>query len=220
MTFDCYSRLGTPFGEKGPFYDPNVGHRGQDYIGVPPGTPVVAYEDMILDFAGSSVGLGTVAGARLAADGKHAGWAHLRNVRSFIGGWVPAGVEFAEVAGANDRPGTLWDGSHIHTTLAPASSSSAAAALGNLPLEDPAPRIAAALAGSASAGRPVIQEELLMKVIADTNGRDYYLGGPGGIVHIKSTGDLAAVRAVLAGSASYQQIKAAESYFKQLRTGY
>ncbi|MGG7510961.1 peptidoglycan DD-metalloendopeptidase family protein [Plantibacter sp. YIM 135249] len=156
MAFDCYTRPGTPFGAKGPFYDPKIGHRGQDYYVTGAGMPVVAYEDMVIEYVGSTSGLGTVVGARLASDGKHAGWAHLRNVRSFVGGWVSAGTQFAEVAGAGDRPGSLWDGPHIHTTLTPVSSTSYAAANGNTPLEDPASRIAAARMGAASAGRPII----------------------------------------------------------------
>lgn len=158
MAYNCYSRPGTPFGAKGPFYDPTIGHRGQDYTGVPAGTPVVAYEDMVIEYVGYSTGLGHVVGARLAADGKHAGWAHLRNIRSFLGGWVAAGTQFAEVAGSRDDPGTLWDGAHIHTTLTPASSSSKNAALGNTPLEDPAPRIAGS--GSAAIGTPIEEDDM------------------------------------------------------------
>ncbi|MGG7450547.1 M23 family metallopeptidase [Plantibacter auratus] len=157
MTYPAYSRQGTPFGAKGPFYDPTIGHRGVDFY-ASAGDAVVAYEDMVIEYVGSSSGLGLVVGARLAADGKHAGWAHLRGVQSFTNGWVPAGTKFAEVAGRGDNPGSLWDGAHIHTTLTPVESSSRAAALGNTPLEDPAPRIAAA-SGSASAGRPTPAQE-------------------------------------------------------------
>lgn len=168
MVYAPYSRPGTPFGAPGEFYTPGVGHRGQDYY-ASAGSPVVAYEDMTIEYVGRTSGLGTVLGARLAADGKHAGWAHLRNVRSFANGWVPAGTQFAEVAGAGDSPGSLWAGAHIHTTLTPVSSSSFAAANGNTPLEDPAPRIAAA-PGSASAGRPVPlpeEEDMTSAIIYD-----------------------------------------------------
>lgn len=139
MTLECYSRPGTRFRAMGPFYS-SYGHRGQDFY-VSAGSAVRAYEDMVIEVVGQSGGLGTVVGARLASDGRHAGWAHLRNVQSFTNGWVPAGTKFAEVAGAGDNPGTLWDGAHIHTTLTAPGSSSFDAAYGNAPLEDPLPRI-------------------------------------------------------------------------------
>lgn len=65
------------------------------------------------------------------------------------------------------------------------------------------------------------QETPLMKLVLDsTTGTAWYLAAPGGIVHIKTVNDLNSVRAVLAGNASFDQIKAAEGYLKQLRTGY
>lgn len=162
MTLDCYSRPGTPFRAQGRFYS-SFGHRGQDYY-VAAGEDVLAYEDMVIEHVSSTTGLGTVVGARLVSDGSFAGWAHLRNVESFLNGFVPAGTKFAEVAGAGDRPGSLWDGAHIHTTLAPPESSAFNAANGNLPLEDPAPRIASSGSIASKKTAPLPEEEDTMKL--------------------------------------------------------
>lgn len=78
--------------------------------------------------------------------------------------------------------------------------------------------------GSASAGTVAAPpERKLMDLVA--NGNDWYLYGPGGIVHVNTNEGLDGVRAVLSktvkpGLEGFQQIKAAESFFKKLRTGY
>lgn len=56
---------------------------------------------------------------------------------------------------------------------------------------------------------------------ADTNNRDIYLAGPGGALHVRDGEDLAALRAVLlTGTATFRQIKIAETYFYTLIHGY
>lgn len=168
---DCYDDLTTPFGEPGPYYTPGVGHRGADYRHSA-GETIVAYKAMFIEYVGYSDGLGWVIGARFADGSGYAGWAHLRNIQSFLNGYVPVGGGFAEAAGRGDDPGSLWSGPHIHTTFSPISSRNAA--LGNLPLANPAPIIAAAIGGSASAGRPSapIEEDDMY----DANARDEVVG--------------------------------------------
>lgn len=173
MTLECYARPGTRFGEAGPFYTPVIGHRGQDYY-VGTGGDVCAYEDMVIEYSSRTTGLGLVLGARLLSDNSFAGWAHLRNLGGFVNGLVRAGQKFAEVAGAGDGTGTLWAGAHIHTTLVPPTSSASAAANGNMPLYDPAPRIRVArerfIHGSASAASiQRMQGDADMKLIQDPN---------------------------------------------------
>lgn len=57
-------------------------------------------------------------------------------------------------------------------------------------------------------------------VLDTTNNRDWYLWGPGGVLHVTKESHLAALRAVFAGAATFQQIKTAETYFVTLRVGY
>lgn len=152
---DCYARLTTPFAALGPFYD-YLGHRGADFDRDARQT-VLAYEAGVVEYIGMSGGLGRVLGIRLDGGG-FAGWAHLYDIRVGIGERVERGTVLALVAGAGDRPGTLWAGSHIHTTLGYQSALNAA--LGVRPLADPAPRIRDAIAAPAS-GIPTtpIQED-------------------------------------------------------------
>lgn len=143
---ECYATETTPFGALGPFYD-ELGHRGADYDR-DAGDPIIAYDDMVVEYVGHSAGLGTVLGCRRLTLGGWAGFAHtLAPVQ--LGATVKLGGRLADVAGAGDDPGTLWDGPHIHTTES--HESAVAAALGVRPLTDPAPAIAAAI-GSAPAG--------------------------------------------------------------------
>ena len=145
----CYSRGSTPFGASGPYYTPGVGHRGKDYDHGARET-IVAYKEMVIEFVDRNPALGLVIGARFTDGSGYCGFAHLANLQNFTNGLVPAGVAFAEAATGRDSPGSSWTGPHIHTTYSPVSSRNAA--LGILPLGDPAPIIAAAIKGSASAG--------------------------------------------------------------------
>jgi hypothetical protein len=144
---ECYSRPGTPFGAKGPFYHAEIGHRGMDYYRGARQL-IYAYEPGTVRLVSSSAGLGGVMAIQLD-QGLYAGWAHLFAMRLEVGDRVRFGTPIAEVAGWGDRPGDLWSGPHIHTTL---SGSAWGAAFGGLPLYDPEPRIAAAIAASAPAG--------------------------------------------------------------------
>lgn len=146
----CYSRGSTPFGASGPYYTPGVGHRGKDYDHNARET-IVAYKEMVIEVVGKTSVLGLVIGARFTDGSGYCGFAHLVNIQSFINGLVPAGAAFAEAATWGDYHGSAWTGAHIHTTVS--SVSSYAAAYGVTPgLRDPAPIIAAAIAGYAQSG--------------------------------------------------------------------
>ncbi|MCI2958259.1 M23 family metallopeptidase [Agromyces atrinae] len=137
----CYSRPLSPFGAKGPFWDPVIGHRGYDYGGSR-GAGIVAYDDMVVEYVGRSTGLGIVMGLRRLTMGGFAGYAHVLEPMP-VGSLILRGQGLGRIAGRNDGPGTLWDGAHIHTTLSWVSAF--AAAHGNTPLDDPHPWIVRAL---------------------------------------------------------------------------
>jgi len=137
----CYRELTNPWGVKEPWYTRPQGHSGADYRAAA-GDPVLAYETITITLVQWSKFIGWCVEGR-AADGRHIGWAHLRNVDVGIGDVVRKGTQLAEVAGAGDAPGTTWDGAHIHTTLSDQAEGIFAG-----PTIDPAPRIRAALAAS------------------------------------------------------------------------
>lgn len=146
---DCYAEPTTPFGAGGAFYD-GSGHRGTDYARAA-GEPIIAYDDMIVEYVGKTAGLGYVIGLRRLTLGGFAGFAHAVDLMP-LGARVKKGARLADVAGWGDMHGTLWTGPHIHTTESAASAQSAA--LGIRPLTDPAPTIAAAIGGSSTAAGP------------------------------------------------------------------
>lgn len=175
----CYGTLVTPFGVKGIFYDPIVGHRGADYRRSA-GQPVLAYEAGVIDVRSRNSGLGGVVGMTLDAGGG-AGWAHIVNGPP-VGTRVRRGDVVGYVAGWGDDHGTLWDGPHIHTTRA---NSAWSAAFGIPPLYDPAPVIARVISSSTVAGdateiiKKLEQKEQRMRVIKiqDGGGFKYALVG-------------------------------------------
>lgn len=144
---DCYPYVSTPFGELGPFYDA-AGHRGADYP-ADAGSPILAYDDMVVEFVGRTDGLGGVIGLRRLTLGGFAGFAHVDRPAA-TGARIPKGAVLGYAAGWDDDHGSLWSGPHIHTTES--ALSAYAAALGVRPLTDPAPDIAAAVASSSPAG--------------------------------------------------------------------
>lgn len=153
----CYSRAGNPFGLLGPYYDAG-GHRGKDYYRGAR-QPILAYDDMVVEYVGFTTGLGTVIGLRRLNLGGYAGFAHVHNPFPY-GTWITKGAPLAWVAGAGDRPGTLWDGAHIHTTESSVSAYSAAA--GVRPLSDPGPAIARAISSSTAGidGTPIEEDDM------------------------------------------------------------
>lgn len=175
---DAYRTVTTVFGAGGQFYD-GAGHRGTDYARGA-GQTVPAYEPGVIGYVAlSTAGLGGVVGMKLDAGG-YAGWAHLDPVLVSVGQRVKAGDTVGCAAGPGQRHGSLWDGAHIHTTLSP--DSSANAALGIRPLLDPAPRIAAALTGTAGLDPSLIGEEMTKEqwewlTLALTNIAAYLWGG-------------------------------------------
>lgn len=144
---DCYADVSTPFGELGPFYDA-AGHRGADYDRAA-GDPILAYDDMVVEYVGQTGGLGGVIGLRRLTLGGFAGYAHVIRPAE-LGARIAKGDPIAGVAGWGDIHGSLWSGPHIHTTESAISAWSAAT--GARPLTDPAPAIAAAIGSSSSAG--------------------------------------------------------------------
>lgn len=167
---DCYQTMTNPFGALGPFYD-SLGHRGADYRRLARQT-VVAYTGMTIDVVDVSSGIGRVVGARLWY-GEYAGWAHLVNITVKPGDKVSAGGAFAQVAGANDSPGSLWDGAHIHTTRSRISSYNAA--FGIRPLVDPVPGINAAKGAALAGGTGELIEEDNMKYTRFQNDHDFVI---------------------------------------------
>lgn len=129
-----YATVTTPFGELGAFYD-ELGHRGADYA-ASAGEPIYAYSNFVVEFVGSTGGLGGVIGLRTPTG--WAGWAHIIPA---LGEGASGGPDtiIGYAAGPNDDHGSAWDGAHIHTTFSPVSASNAAT--GIRPLQDPAPII-------------------------------------------------------------------------------
>lgn len=146
----CYGTLSTPFGELGPFYD-SLGHRGADYRRAA-GQPILAYDDMEVEYVGRSAGLGGVIGLRRLGLGGFAGFAHVVGAAK-AGTVIELGEPLAWVAGWDDDHGSLWSGPHIHTT--DSASSAYNAAIGVRPLRDPAPLIARAISSSPASLAPV-----------------------------------------------------------------
>lgn len=143
----CYAREGNVFGYKDPEYYGPDGHRGQDYK-ASVGDTIVTYEAGTVRKVQYSKYIGLV--VVIEADSDHAfeGWAHTRNVKVAVGQYLPAGSAIAEVAGANDRPGSTWGGGHIHTTRGPSVES-----IFNGIVWDPRPKInLAKSSGTASVG--------------------------------------------------------------------
>lgn len=151
----AYATMTLPFGAKGPFYDPVIGHRGADYRRAARQT-IPAYEPGVVAAVQHTGGLGNCVTVRLR-DGRYAGWAHLVNVAVREGEEVVPGTVLGYAAGYGDTDahGTLWDGAHIHTTL----GANVGAGVGILPLYDPAPRITAALASTAGGGTTPIEDD-------------------------------------------------------------
>lgn len=190
LVSECYRTLTTPFGAKGPYYDPVIGHRGADYRRLARQS-VIAYESGVVEVVSSSGGLGRVLGMKLDKGG-FAGWAHLYYIRVKVGQRVKAGDVLAYVAGYGDAPGSLWDGAHIHTTLSTVSSW--AAAFGITPgLIDPAPRIRAAVASSIAGDGldNIIEGDPTVKTYAST---DFRATGKPGAVGVKLTAAAPATR--------------------------
>jgi hypothetical protein len=154
---DAYSAPGTAFGVKGPFYDPNVGHRGRDYYIRHDVIP--SYVHGVVSHVGRTGGLGGVIGIT-DDEGFGRGWAHVADIAVSVGDEVWPGTTLGRPATWDDPisvRGSLWAGSHIHTTKARTAFN---AAVGNTPLYDPTGDIAAAVAASATAssGRKTISE--------------------------------------------------------------
>lgn len=169
-----YATVRTPFGEPGPYYDA-LGHRGTDYpCGA--GEPVYAYSNFVVEYVGSSGGLGGVMGLRIPNG--YAGWAHIVPALSEGASGGP-GTIIGYAAGSGDDHGTAWTGPHIHTTFSPVSAQNAA--LGVRPLQDPAPIIAEyiGMTGTAASGVTGANDASLRSVQGD------------GITYWEPTGDLA-----------------------------
>ncbi|MFE5673182.1 M23 family metallopeptidase [Agromyces sp. NPDC056523] len=113
---DFYRAGGNAFGKLGPFYGPG-GHRGRDFVH-DAGTAVPAYLRGTVVKIQTSTAIGRCVVVRLD-EGRFAGWAHLREIEVSINDTVRPGDTIARVAGANDSPGSSWDGAHSHTTLGP-----------------------------------------------------------------------------------------------------
>lgn len=169
-----YATVRTPFGEPGPYYDA-LGHRGTDYpCGA--GEPVYAYSNFVVEYVGSSGGLGGVMGLRIPNG--YAGWAHIVPALSEGASGGP-GTIIGYAAGSGDDHGTAWTGPHIHTTFSPVSAQNAA--LGVRPLQDPAPIIGEyiGMTGTAASGVTGANDASLRSVQGD------------GITYWEPTGDLA-----------------------------
>ncbi|WP_419817023.1 M23 family metallopeptidase [Glaciibacter flavus] len=203
---DMYARVSVPFGELGPFYDA-LGHKGADY---PRGEhePVYAYSHGTVEVVGHSGGLGGVVAIE---DSKgYAAWAHLVSVAVSVGDDVEPGTVLGYAAGRRDDHGSLWDGSHSHTTRSAVSASDAA--YGIRPLLDPAPIIAAFLIATAGGDRssitntetrdPDMARRLNIRETKDgTNNTPtlFFDGGPGvGIKPIQSPAHLTLLNRYLA----------------------
>jgi len=135
---EFYAKVTNPFGAKGEFYDAQ-GHRGSDY-GADPGEAIPAYCGGVVRYVDNSYTLGGIIGVELD-DGLFAGWAHLSPVNLGVGTRFEAGDTIGYASGRDGNHGTLWDGSHCHTTLSEVSA--VAAATGARPLLDPVPIIQA-----------------------------------------------------------------------------
>lgn len=131
---DQYSTVTTPYGEPGEYYD-SLGHRGADYPAAA-GDPIYAYSNFVVEYVGSSGGLGGVIGLRIPNG--YAGWAHIIPALK-VGDSGGPGTIIGYACGAGDNHGTAWTGPHIHTTFSPVSAGNAAT--GVRPLQDPAPLI-------------------------------------------------------------------------------
>lgn len=171
---DCYARPSTPFGQLGPFYDA-LGHRGKDYDRGARQT-ILAYDEMIIESTPAwSSGLGWTVGLRRLNIGGFAGFAHVYNLQGGIGTRIPKGGVIGYVAGWGDRPGSLWDGPHIHTTESQVSAYYAA--VGIRPLADPGPAIARASAATLAGGVVIkIGDSTMETVVVAPNGNCVHLG--------------------------------------------
>ena len=118
---DMYKKVTTPYGEKGIYYDAQ-GHRGADYARST-GDPIYTYSECEIVDIFRTEGLGQV--ITFKDDKGYGSWAHTKTVLHPAGAKLAAGVQIASAAGKNDRPGTLWDGSHSHTTRSNISASNA-----------------------------------------------------------------------------------------------
>ncbi|MEI5583274.1 MULTISPECIES: M23 family metallopeptidase [unclassified Agromyces] len=143
---DFYRTRGNAFGilPNSQFYGPQ-GHRGKDFVHGA-GTAIPAYASgRVVAITGSNV-LGRCVVVRLDGDVGFAGWAHVKNVRVDVGDQVEPGDTLAHVAGANDSPGTAWNGAHAHTTLGPNQDS-----IFSGRVKDPMKLIGPAIAGATAA---------------------------------------------------------------------
>ena len=114
-----------PFGTKGRFYHPIVGHRGDDYS-APAHTGIPSWVDGVVSLVGYSEGLGYVIAVKDHLSGVFMGQAHLlgtggsRNPTLSTGLRVGDRVKLGQIVGVStargDDHGELWDGSHCHTT--------------------------------------------------------------------------------------------------------
>lgn len=114
-----------PFGTKGPFYSKDVGHRGDDY-GVATGGGIPSWVEGPVILVGYSTGLGYVIAVRDTLTGVYMSQAHLKGsggsrapkLSSGLveGDNVKLGQIVGYASGRADDHGTLWDGSHCHTT--------------------------------------------------------------------------------------------------------
>jgi hypothetical protein len=110
-----YGSVGNRFGVTGPGYGIQ-GHRGQDFPN-PAGTPVPAWEGGTVALVQYSPFLGTVVVIQMA-DGKYAGYAHLKtNPPIRVGQKINTGETIGVIAGPGDAHGSSWTGPHLHTTL-------------------------------------------------------------------------------------------------------
>lgn len=112
---ECYEYVSTPFGAQASYYSRPQGHSGADYPAIT-GDAIIAYEDFVVTSISWSEYIGWCLEGKSVRSGDYIGWAHIRGAVVQVGQLIKAGLPFAEVAGPNDRPGTTWFGSHIHTT--------------------------------------------------------------------------------------------------------
>lgn len=114
-----------PFGTKGPFYSKDVGHRGDDY-GAAVGQGIPSWVDGVVMLVGYSSGLGYVIAVKDTLTGVFMGQAHLRGTGKGrdpklagglrVGDRVRLGDFVGYATGRGEDTGSLWDGSHSHTT--------------------------------------------------------------------------------------------------------
>lgn len=204
-----YSNVGDPFGIG--INRPNP-HRGTDFPWGS-GTEIPAYRQGVVVLNEWQSGLGWVVTLDYG-DGVYGGFSHLRVQSAWAIGRT---IRFGEVIGLVGNTGSLSAGAHLHATVSrtnitPWSGSTF----------DPLPYIRSSIQGSELVANPLQEEAKNMRLVLNSdNGRDFYLLGFGGALHVRDGEHLAALRAVLGSDkATFRQIKIAEAYFYTLAHGY